>query len=269
MGLYDLWDYFVLSNPSEPEESGVSHSSNPLITRGHTLGGFISGSTDLFAASTFAAIRGITPKRVLQTIASAMIGPKAFGNGRSTVTLGLGLHFLIAFTVATTYIVASRYLTMLTEHSLLSGLLYGAAVHLFMTFIVLPLTSLMGVALAAIEMQQPALARAVPIAAGVVVLIAGALQFTAGRRVTSSAAGKHPGPAVCCGRTPPRLGGLRLGLHCSQCCDGLIAILLVIGVMDLHAMAVVAAAITVERLAPTAERVARATGAVIVGAGLF
>jgi predicted metal-binding membrane protein len=37
----------------------------------------------------------------------------------------------------------------------------------------------LGLALATIEMQQPALARAVPIVAGVVVLIAGALQFTA------------------------------------------------------------------------------------------
>jgi hypothetical protein len=34
-------------------------------------------------------------------------------------------------------------------------------------------------------------------------------------------------------------------------------------------MAVVAAAITVERLAPAGERVARATGVVVVGAGLF
>jgi predicted metal-binding membrane protein len=47
------------------------------------------------------------------------------------------------------------------------------------------------------------------------------------------------------------------------------AILLVTGVMDLRAMAVVAAAIIVERLAPAGERVARATGAVVVGAGLF
>jgi predicted metal-binding membrane protein len=37
----------------------------------------------------------------------------------------------------------------------------------------------LGVALAAVEMQQPALARAVPMAVGVVVLIAGALQLTA------------------------------------------------------------------------------------------
>jgi len=46
------------------------------------------------------------------------------------------------------------------------------------------------------------------------------------------------------------------------------AILLCIGVMDLRAMVVVAAAITVERVAPAGERFARGTGVVFVGAGL-
>lgn len=50
---------------------------------------------------------------------------------------------------------------------------------------------------------------------------------------------------------------------------GSMAILLVLGVMNPGAMAVVAAAITTERLAPARERVARAIGAVIVGAGLL
>jgi predicted metal-binding membrane protein len=63
--------------------------------------------------------------------------------------------------------------------------------------------------------------------------------------------------------------GLRLGLHCSYCCVGLTAILLVIGVMDLRVMAAVTTAITVERLAPAGERVARAIGAVVVAAGLL
>jgi len=45
-------------------------------------------------------------------------------------------------------------------------------------------------------------------------------------------------------------------------------ILLVIGIMDLRAMAVVTAAITIERLAPGGERVARAIGAVCAGAGV-
>ena len=116
-----------------------------------------------------------------------------------------------------------------------------------------------------------ALARAVPIAVGVVVLIAGALQFTAWKAHHLACCRAAPGR----GRTLPAdagsawLHGLRLGLHCSYCCVGLMAILLVIGVMDLRAMAVVAAAITVERLAPAGERVARAIGAVVVGAGLF
>src|SRR6266481_1236186 len=127
-----------------------------------------------------------------------------------------------------------------------------------------------GVALAALEIQQLALARAVPIAVGVVVLIAGALQFTAWKAHHLGCCRGAPGR----GRLPADAGtawrhGLRFGLDCSHCCAGLMVILLVIGVMDLRAMAVVTAAITVERLAPAGERVARATGAVAVGAGLF
>jgi predicted metal-binding membrane protein len=129
----------------------------------------------------------------------------------------------------------------------------------------------LGVALAAVEMQQPTLARAVPIAVGVVVLIAGALQFSAWKARHLACCREAPGRA----RTLPADAGaawrygLRLGLHCSFCCAGLMAILLVIGVMDLRAMALVAAAITVEHLAPGGERVARAIGAVVIGVGLF
>ena len=65
----------------------------------------------------------------------------------------------------------------------------------------------LGVALAAIEMQQPALARAVPIAVGVVVLLAGVAPVHArGRRVTSPAAGRHPDAAARCRPTPARPG---------------------------------------------------------------
>jgi predicted metal-binding membrane protein len=127
----------------------------------------------------------------------------------------------------------------------------------------------LGVALAAVAMQQPALARAVPTAVGVVVLMAGALQLSAWKAHHLACCREAPGR----GRTLPAddgtawRHGLRLGLHCSRCCAGLMAILLVIGVMDLRAMAVVATGITVERLAPAGERVARVTGAVVVGAG--
>jgi predicted metal-binding membrane protein len=126
----------------------------------------------------------------------------------------------------------------------------------------------LGVALAAIEMQQPALARAVPIAAGVVVLIAGTLQFTAWKARQLAFCREAPERG---GRTLPADAGrawrygLRLGIDCSRCCAGLMVILLVIGIMDLRAMALVTTAITVERLAPGGERVACA---VVLGTGL-
>src|SRR5688572_23244501 len=56
----------------------------------------------------------------------------------------------------------------------------------------------LGVTLAAIEMQQPALARAVPAAVGAVVLIAGAVQFTAWKA-------RH---LACCREAPGRGGTL-------------------------------------------------------------
>jgi predicted metal-binding membrane protein len=127
----------------------------------------------------------------------------------------------------------------------------------------------MGVALAAVEVRLPA--HAVPIAVGAVVLTAGALQFTTWKAHHLACCREAPG----CGRPLPADAGtawrhgLRLGLHCSYCCAGLTAILFGLGVMDLRAMAVVTAAITIERLAPAGERVARAIGVVAVGAGLF
>jgi predicted metal-binding membrane protein len=129
----------------------------------------------------------------------------------------------------------------------------------------------LSVALAAVQTRQPALARSAPVAVGLVVLIAGALQFSAWKARKLACCREAPGH----GRTLPADAGtawrhgLRLGLHCIQCCAGLMAILLVIGVMDLRAMMVVGGAITVERLAPAGERVARTTGVVVVGAGLL
>lgn len=128
-----------------------------------------------------------------------------------------------------------------------------------------------GVALAGAEMDWLAVARAVPVVAGVVVLIAGMLQFTAWKthhiacwRMTSQHGCKLPVNAGAAWRH-----GLRLGIRCSYGCAGLTAVLLAIGVMDLRAMAFLTAAITAERIAPGGECVARIVGVVVVGTGLL
>jgi predicted metal-binding membrane protein len=148
-------------------------------------------------------------------------------------------------------------------------LLVGSAYFLVWTAIGVAAFPL-GAALAAVEMQEPALAYAVPIAAGAVVVIAGLLQFSAWKTHQLACCRK----AAACGRTLPADSGtawrhgLRLGWHCVRCCAGLTTVLLVVGVMDLRAMAFVTAAITAERLAPAGERVARAIGVAVIGAGL-
>ena len=129
----------------------------------------------------------------------------------------------------------------------------------------------LGVALATIVMQQPLLARDVPIAIGVVVLIAGGLQFTGWKthHLAHCRAAPVRRPASTANAGTAWRHGLRLGLHCSLCCGGLMMVLLVVGVMDLRVMAVVTAAITLERLAPAGERIARVIGAGALGAGLL
>ena len=128
----------------------------------------------------------------------------------------------------------------------------------------------LGIALAEIEMRQPAVSRAVPFAAAASILTAGLLQFTAWKARYLARCRERtrtlPANALAALRH-----GLRLGLHCSYACAGPMLILLVLGVMDLRAMAVVTAAITLERFAPAGHHVAfaRAIGVVIVAAGLF
>lgn len=129
----------------------------------------------------------------------------------------------------------------------------------------------LGVALAAAEMRLASLARAAPVAAGLVVVIAGALQFTPwkARQLACCRKTLRPGEVLRADAWAAWRHGLSLGLYCSRCCAGLTAILLVVGIMDLRAMAIVTAAVTAERAAPDGMRAARAVGALASGAGIL
>jgi predicted metal-binding membrane protein len=91
----------------------------------------------------------------------------------------------------------------------------------------------------AIEMEHPALGGALPFAVGAIVLLAGAVQFTAWKahRLGCCRDAARRGPA-----SPSAVAawrhGLRLGLHCVRCCANLTTILLVVGIMDVRAIAI-------------------------------
>ena len=127
----------------------------------------------------------------------------------------------------------------------------------------------LGVGISALHTQYPALIRAGPITVGFVILIAGFLQLTTWKARHLAYCSRAQGPSLPASARTAWRHGVRLGFHCIQCCVGLMAILLVSGVMNLGVMMLVAAAITVERIASGGERVARATGIAGVAVGLF
>jgi predicted metal-binding membrane protein len=118
---------------------------------------------------------------------------------------------------------------------------------------------------------RPALADAFPIAAAAVITMAGAMQCTAWKARQLALCREAPGHGRMLTNDARAAWrhGLCLGIHCSYSCAGLMAILLVVGVMDVRAMVVVTLAITAERIAPAGERVARAIGAVVICGGLL
>lgn len=118
-------------------------SLSPLTTGRILLyGGLAVGVLDIAKPLIFTALRGGSPIRVLQAIASGALGKEAFQGGYITALLGLGLHFFIAFTVFATYYFASRQLRPLANHALSLGALYGVAVYFFMQFVVFPLSAI-------------------------------------------------------------------------------------------------------------------------------
>ncbi len=106
-------------------------------------GGLIAGTLDIIAACVSAWLRGGTnPVRVLQFIASGLLGAESFTGGARTALLGLALHFLIATVATTLFYFASRKWFFLIERPVAAGLLYGILVYAFMNFVVIPLSAI-------------------------------------------------------------------------------------------------------------------------------
>lgn len=104
------------------------------------LGGLTAGVLDILDAFTVAMFNGGSPPRVLQGIASGVLGVSAYQSGALAAALGLALHFLIAMSAATVYFLASRQWGVLLRRPLWCGLAFGAGVWAFMYYVVLPIT---------------------------------------------------------------------------------------------------------------------------------
>src|SRR5262245_48768438 len=109
--------------------------SQPLRTI--VMAWLVAGILDITSAFVIAEIKGTGSIRMLQGIASGLLGKRSFEGGFATAGLGLAIHFLIALTAAALFYFVSRKFSFLTEHAIVAGLFYGIAVYFFMYWIVI------------------------------------------------------------------------------------------------------------------------------------
>ena len=123
------------------EPSSVTARMKRRAVSATLTAGLIAGILDITAAFFVYGWYGAEPIRILQGIASGILGPSAYSGGSKTAVLGLALHFLIALGAAAVFYGASRKLKFLTRHAVISGFLFGIAVYFFMQYAVLPLSA--------------------------------------------------------------------------------------------------------------------------------
>ena len=107
-------------------------------------GGLAIGVLDWLEASIFFPnYFGITVQRVWQGVAAGWVGrDHAIAGGWATASLGIILHFVVAFCIAAVYFLISQQISFLIKHPFVSGLIYGIPAHFGMQFVVVPLSAI-------------------------------------------------------------------------------------------------------------------------------
>jgi hypothetical protein len=105
-------------------------------------GGLIAGALDITFACTYWAIaRDVPAERILQSVASGLLGKDSYQGEWRTSLLGLALHFFITLMMSAAYYAASRRLAALWQRPVAMGAAYGLLLYGVMNFVVVPLSS--------------------------------------------------------------------------------------------------------------------------------
>lgn len=105
-------------------------------------GGILAGAIDLTYACTYhGLVSGVPPMRILQSIASGLLGTESFQMGYASAAAGFVAHFSILIIAAGIFYAASRRLDFMRRYAYPSGMAFGVAIYCTMNYIVLPLSA--------------------------------------------------------------------------------------------------------------------------------
>jgi hypothetical protein len=113
-------------------------SRTPISPLTAVLGGGLTAAVlDITYAFVAFGLRGVSPARILQSVASGVLGKAAYRAGVGAAVLGALLHLAIALVMAVVYVAVSRRLPALNRRPWLWGPLYGIGCYLVMNYVVL------------------------------------------------------------------------------------------------------------------------------------
>jgi hypothetical protein len=114
-----------------------------IVTRSRAVlvGGSVAAALDILFAISFAAYNGVAPVRLLQTVASGLLGAAAFSGGIPVAALGLALHFGLSLLWAGVFLGLGLFAPALVRYPFVAGVGFGVAVFLTMRLLVLPLSA--------------------------------------------------------------------------------------------------------------------------------
>ena len=108
------------------------------------VGGGVAGLIDILYAIGANLPKGVAPIRILQSVASGLLGRAAYQGGVATALLGTVLHFAMTIAMAALFVAAVRAVPTLRQHLLAAGLAYGALIYFAMRWIVVPISRFPG-----------------------------------------------------------------------------------------------------------------------------
>ena len=122
-----------------PQMPSASTETRRSAGRAVLWGWLSCGVLDITSAIVISIASGGSPVRMLQGIASTVLGPKSFEWGFATAALGLVMHFGVALAATLVFYGLSRKFPAMVEWAVPAGILFGVFWLLVMYRGVIPL----------------------------------------------------------------------------------------------------------------------------------
>ena len=109
-------------------------------------GTLIAGTLDILSALVFSAIPGgdtsnfaekFDPAKVLRGVAMGPFGDGMATGGAGAAAVGLLTHYTLMVVMVTIFVLAAKRIDFLTRQPIVSGVVYGLIIYLFMYWVVL------------------------------------------------------------------------------------------------------------------------------------